>query len=65
MEDLNHGIIGIITGVNDTTAQALFEVENNGKELLIPMSDDILKSVDRAAKKIIVETPEGLIDLYL
>ncbi len=63
--DSNHGNIGSIKAVNDTTAQALFEVDFNGKELLIPINDDIIKKVDRAAKTIHVETPEGLIELYL
>ena len=29
------------------------------------MIDDFIKKVDRVNKKIEVETPEGLIDLYL
>lgn len=66
MEDTQYGEIGKIVGVNDTTAQPLFEVENQqGKQLLIPMNDEFLQKVDRKHKKIIVSTPEGLIDLYL
>ena len=29
------------------------------------MTDEFLKEVNRDSKKIIVQTPEGLIDLYL
>ena len=65
MEDKNYGKVGTITGTNDSTAQALFEVENNGTELLIPMNDEFILKVDRENKIILVETPEGLIDLYL
>ena len=65
IEDKSYGKVGIIKGINDTTAQALFEVENNGKEILIPMNDDFIIKVDKAKKIIFVETPEGLIDLYL
>lgn len=64
MEDKNYGKVGIITGTNDSTAQALFEVENNGVEILIPMNDEFILNVDRENKTILVETPEGLIDLY-
>ena len=60
-----HGDIGFITGVNDTTSQALFDIEKNGKQLLIPITDEILTKVDRAAKTIFVTTPDGLVDLYL
>lgn len=65
MEDKNYGKVGAITGINDSTAQALFEVENNGNEILIPMNDEFILKVDRKNKNILVETPEGLIDLYL
>lgn len=63
--DSVHGDIGIIQSVNDTTAQALFEVEKDGAQLLIPISDDIITKVDRENKRILVTTPEGLVDLYL
>lgn len=65
IKDKNHGEIGIIKGINDMTAQALFEVEFEGKEILIPLNDDFIISVDKKNKIILVETPQGLIDLYL
>ena len=63
--DQIHGNIGIIQSVNDTTAQALFEVLKGNKQLLIPVNDDIIVQVDRDKKVIEVATPEGLVDLYL
>lgn len=65
MEDKNFGTVGTIVSINDSTAQALFEVENNGKEILIPMNDEFIIKVDRKTKTILVNTPDGLIDLYL
>ena len=65
LQDEDHGFIGTITGVNDTVTQALFEAEKDGKQLLIPISDDIIIRVDREEKSIFVKTPEGLVDLYL
>jgi 16S rRNA processing protein RimM len=63
--DENFGTVGQITGVNDSTTQALFEIDHNGKEVLIPINDDIICSLDRTAKTIMVKTPPGLINLYL
>ncbi len=60
-----HGDIGIIKAVNDSASQELFEAEKDGKELLIPISDDIIAKVDRKSKVIHVRTPEGLVGLYL
>jgi 16S rRNA processing protein RimM len=65
VEDVNYGTVGIITGINDTTTQSLFEIDRNGVEILIPMNDDFIVKVDKENKTILVETPEGLIDLYL
>lgn len=63
--DVNYGEIGTITGVNDTTSQALFEIDQNGIEILVPMNDDFIKKVNRTTKTITLETPDGLIDMYL
>src|SRR6056297_3128710 len=65
VEDENYGLVGTLTGVNDTTSQALFEIEKNVKQILIPMNDEFLVKVDKTNNKIHVKTPEGLIDLYL
>ena len=65
IEDVNFGKVGIISGINDSTAQPLFEVYNGDTELLIPMIDAFIKKVDRKNKTITVETPEGLIQMYL
>ncbi|MEM7379639.1 MAG: PRC-barrel domain-containing protein, partial [Bacteroidota bacterium] len=65
LQDSVHGDIGVIKSVNDSASQALFEVEKDNKQLLIPINDDIITSVDRESKTIFVTTPEGLVDLYL
>ncbi len=65
VQDQIHGDIGIIEAVNDSASQVLFEVKNGDKELLIPVTDDIVTKVDRDVKTVHVNTPEGLVDLYL
>lgn len=65
IEDVNFGKVGIVKSVNDSTAQALFEIDRDGIEILIPMNDAFINKVDKKNKLIIVDTPEGLIDLYL
>jgi len=65
LQDSVHGDIGKITGVNDSTTQALFEVKKGDKQLLIPINDEIITKVDRENNTIFVTTPEGLVDLYL
>ncbi|MGY5356050.1 ribosome maturation factor RimM [Wenyingzhuangia sp. IMCC45467] len=63
--DVEYGEFGLIKGVNDTTAQPLFEIENDGVEILIPMIDEFIKEIDRKGKRVVLQTPPGLIDMYL
>ncbi|WP_418638050.1 ribosome maturation factor RimM [Winogradskyella sp.] len=65
VKDKNFGDVGILKDINDSTAQALFEIDRDGVEILIPMNDEFIGKVDRKHKTIEVNTPEGLIDLYL
>lgn len=65
VEDINFGTVGIVKSINDTTSQALFEIDRKGTEILIPMNDAFIKNVDKKKKIITVDTPEGLIELYL
>jgi 16S rRNA processing protein RimM len=65
IEDKRLGIVGKIVSINDTAAQPLFEVLKDGIEILIPMIDQFLVQVDRKNKKVVMDLPEGLIEMYL
>ncbi|CAM4044412.1 ribosome maturation factor RimM [Flavobacterium branchiophilum] len=65
IEDQRLGVFGVIQSVNDSTAQALFEVLNGEIEILVPIIDHFLVQVDRENKKIIMNLPEGLVEMYL
>ncbi len=65
MEDKKRGVFGHIKGVNDTAAQAFFEVLNGDVEMLIPLLDQFIVKVDRPNKNILVDLPDGMIDMYL
>ena len=65
VEDKRLGVVGIIQSVNDSSAQPLFEVLNGEVEILIPMIDHFLVKIDRENKKVIMDLPEGLIEMYL
>jgi 16S rRNA processing protein RimM len=63
--DNAHGKVGVLKGVNDQSAQALFEIERHGLEILIPIHDEFIMNVNRNKKIINVKTPPGLIELYI
>ena len=63
--DTQHGLIGTLTHINDQTTQPLMIIKSNEKEILIPLIDSLIQTVDRKQKKLTVTAPPGLIDLYL
>lgn len=64
--DTNYGEVGELQQILNFPKQAIFEVVHpNGKEILIPVAENIIDNVDRANKTITVTTPDGLIELYL
>ncbi len=65
IEDERLGVFGVIASINDSSAQPLFEVLNGSVELLIPMIDQFLVKIDRENKKVVMNLPEGLVEMYL
>ena len=65
IEDQRLGVVGTIVSVNDSTAQPLFEVLNGNVEMLIPMIDQFLVKIDRENRKVVMNLPEGLVEMYL
>lgn len=64
--DANKGEIGEIFNVLELPQQAVLEIKNiREKEILIPITDQIIKTVNRAEKTIEINALEGLIELYL
>ncbi len=59
------GLIGTIQIIYDLETQDLLGVIHQGKEVLIPIQDGIITKVDKAAKKVYCQLPDGLLDIYL
>lgn len=63
--DVDHGNLGTVETVLEYPNQAVLQVFHQEKEILIPINDEVILSVDRKDKIIKVQTPEGLVELYL
>ncbi len=56
--------VGEIRSVDDSTINTLFElVTNDGNDLLVPASDDLIVAVDNEERNIEMKLPEGLLEL--
>ena len=63
--DTQKGELGPIHDIIEYPTQAIIQVMKDGKEILIPILEQVIQKVDRKAKKLYVTAPEGLIDMYL
>jgi 16S rRNA processing protein RimM len=63
LEDERKGEIGRVTEVDETTLNVLFRVDCGGKEILVPAAEELIGAVDRAAKRLVVSLPDGLLDI--
>jgi 16S rRNA processing protein RimM len=59
------GQTGIIKDVLEFPMQEILQIDHNGKEILLPISDELISKVDRENKILYISAPEGLIELYL
>lgn len=61
--DQQHGSLGIVSEVDQTTENALFVIPKGDDELLIPVGESYIINIDHEKRIITVNLPEGLLDL--
>lgn len=57
--------IGRILEIEEYPQQEMALVEYKSKEIMIPMNDSFIQSIDKEEKKIIISLPEGMLDIQL
>lgn len=65
VSDKIFGTIGTVLEVWSREEQPLLVVDHAGTEVLIPMDPGIIRKTDHKKRRIHIEAPEGLIDMYL
>jgi 16S rRNA processing protein RimM len=63
--DHNLGKLGVIEDVYTGGIQDLISMKYKGKEILIPVNDDIVGNADHKQKIVFVQLPVGLLEIYL
>jgi 16S rRNA processing protein RimM len=58
-------VLGKILEIIEQPHQLLCRIEINEKEVLIPLHEDTIRKIDKKSKQVIVELPEGLLEVYL
>lgn len=64
VDSANEKAVGTIRSVDDSTINILLSVvDNDGNEHLVPISEDLVKALNKKEKTITIDIPEGLLDL--
>ena len=57
-------LIGKVDQIYQPSSQSIASVLHEGREVLIPIADDIVLKVDKQQKRLEVSLPDGLLDIY-
>ncbi|MES2651351.1 MAG: ribosome maturation factor RimM [Bacteroidota bacterium] len=63
--DETHGELGKIIAINEYPQQFVATVLYKEKEILFPLNEDMIVEIDEDEKTLLVDLPEGLLDIYL
>ena len=63
LQDSDGSTVGEIIDVDEQTENAIFIIERGGSELMVPASDDLIVQFDIDKRIMVMELPEGLLDL--
>ena len=63
VEDVQHGELGEVVEVDNSTVNTLFVIEKDGEELLLPAQEEFIVNIDQMHRIITVNVPEGLLAL--
>jgi 16S rRNA processing protein RimM len=65
VSDIEKGEIGIIDTIYNLPQNDLLVIKHQEKEILIPLKKELIKEFNRENKTILMQLPEGLLDVYL
>lgn len=60
VDSSNEETVGHIAAIDDSTANILFELEN---DCLIPANDDLITDIDKEKRQITMNIPQGLLEI--
>ena len=63
VRDSDGTVIGEIADVDEQTENAIFIVERDGSEIMVPATDDLIVEFDLDGKVMVMDLPQGLLDL--
>ncbi len=63
IEAEGYPLLGPITGIMDMPEHYLAELKHEGKDILVPLHEDLVKGVEEESQVVKMILPEGLLEL--
>jgi len=63
VRDEVHGELGEVTGMEGTKDNPVLVIMRGGEEVLVPLADEMIVSMDLEERSMLIRTPEGLVDV--
>lgn len=63
IQDATLGVIGKIEAIIEYPQQEMAAISIDGKEVLIPLNEQLITSIEETTKMILMDLPEGLLEL--
>lgn len=63
VEDVNHGFLGTIEHIDDSTMNVLFVIKHDDDEILVPAHEEFIVELDHDKRSMLLDLPEGLLNL--
>jgi hypothetical protein len=61
--DADGTVVGKIIDVDEQTENALFIIDHDGSQLMVPACDDLIVEFDEEASVMVMDLPKGIMDL--
>lgn len=63
VSDQTAGLLGPLVAIDESPAQILITIDYNGNEVLVPLVDEFIVELNKRKKTLLLDLPEGLLDL--
>ncbi|MCX6291490.1 MAG: hypothetical protein NT126_06965 [Bacteroidetes bacterium] len=65
IQDKTYGLLGPLEGIEEFPQQLIGKCTVKGKEVLLPLHDELILGINDKKKEILLDLPAGFLDIYL
>lgn len=62
VEKLDGSFVGTITGIMETGSHDVYVTRDRDQEFLIPAVEEVIREIDLAGRRVVIDPPEGLLE---